>query len=217
MTQPLPEDLAEAFENLPLFPLQQAVLFPGVLLPLHIFEPRYVQLVKAALASHRALSICYVSEPHADMSGNPPVAEIAGAGTIVEQMELPGGRYHILLVGRARVRLQELPFEPPFRRARATLLRSGEDDVPAVELAALHAAATSFAGRLQQRDPDFQLRLPRNPSAGVLADACAHALVLDARERQQILETLNPLRRVQRVTEAIAVQGAALEPPGMMH
>lgn len=209
----IPPDLREALRELPLFPLHQAVLFPGALLPLHVFEPRYRELVRDVLASHRALAIAHVIDPDADMGGNPLIAETAGVGTIVEHMELPGGRFNIVLLGRARVHLRELPFAPPYRRAEATVLSAPDPHVPSVEMAALAAATSAFAKLVRERDPDFKLRIPREAPPSIVIDACAHHLVLNPGDRQAILELLDVRRRAQRVTEVLTAQRAALSRP----
>jgi ATP-dependent Lon protease len=208
------DDLDAALRELPLFPLHSAVLFPGALLPLHVFEPRYRTLVKDALAGHRAMAIAHVPDPEADMSGNPPIDEVAGAGTIVEHHELPGGRFNIVLMGRARVRIQELRFAPPYRRAIATVLESSDEDVPAMDLAALHAAIGAFTKLVQERDDSFKLRLPKDASPGQLADACAHQLILSPIERQRVLASLDVRERARAVTEVLTVQRAMLAPGG---
>ncbi len=208
----LPSDLAAALDELPLFPLRSAVLFPGMLLPLRVFEPRYLKLVSNAHASHRSLAIAFVPDPAADMSGSPPIASIACVGTIIEHAQRPCGRTNIVLLGRARVRLQELHFLPPYRRAMATVLHCQQQQLADVELASLHTAATGFAAFVRRREPTFELRLPKRSSAGDLADAYAHQLVINVGERQEILETLDVRERVRRVTEALGIQRATLAP-----
>ena len=208
---PRPGDLAAALPRLPLFPLPQAVLLPGALLPLHVFEPRYRALVRDALETHRILSVVLITGAGAvDAHGHPAIAPVAGAGEIIDHVELPGGRYNILLRGRARVRLEELPFVPPYRAARATVLADEPGEITPDAPAALLAVATSFAATVRDRDPSFELRLPRDVSPGLLADLCAHHLVLDARERQAILETLDIGARVRRATDALALQRLTL-------
>jgi Lon protease-like protein len=209
----IPSDLRDALRELPIFPLHQAVLFPGTLVPLHVFEPRYRELVRDVIASHRALSIAHVIDPEADMGGNPLIAEMAGVGTIVEHQELPGGRFNIVLLGRARVRLQELPFVPPYRRAEATIVSARDPTVPSVEMAALTAATSAFAKLLRQRDPDFKLRIPKDAPPSIVIDACAHHLVINPSERQSILEMVDVRLRAQRVTEVLTTQRAALARP----
>jgi ATP-dependent Lon protease len=203
-------DLAPALSALPLFPLP-TVLFPGALMPLHIFEPRYRVMVRDALDTHRALAVVLITDPdQLDEHGHPRIAEIAGAGVIVDHVELPSGRFNILVRGRARVRLTELPFgDKPYRRARAEVLAPG-GEAEAINVAALIAAATAFAARVRERDPNFELALPKDAPAGVVADLCAHHLVLDARERQAALAALDVGERVRRVAEVLALQRLAL-------
>lgn len=209
----IPSDMAPALAELPLFPLHQAVLFPGALLPLHVFEPRYRQLVTDVLDSHATLSVAHIVDPDADPRGRPPISEIAGVGTIIEHQPLPGGRFNIVLLGRARVRLHELDFSPPYRRAEATILEvDDEQAVPELEVAAMHAAASSFMHLVRERDPDFDLKIPRDAPPGTVADAIAAHLVISARERQVALETLDLRVRMRHLTEVLTVQRATLAP-----
>jgi ATP-dependent Lon protease len=204
-------DLGPALSALPLFPLS-TVLFPGALLPLHVFEPRYRTMIRDVLDGHRALAVVLVTAPDdLDEHDHPRIASIAGAGVIVDHVDLPGGRFNILVRGRARVSLAELPFgEKPYRRAQATVIEEPAVEVPPSELAALVSAAAAFAARVRERDRTFELPLPKDAPAGAVADLCAHHLVLDARERQAALETLEVRARVRRVAEALALQRLAL-------
>lgn len=206
-----PRDLAPSLSALPIFPLP-TVLFPGALLPLHIFETRYRDMVRDVLDTHGALAVVLVTDPdQRDAHGHPRIASIAGAGVIVDHAELPSGRFNILVRGRARVHLDELPFGPEtYRKARATVLVPPSGEVTHTELSALIAAATAFAARVRERDPSFEFPLPKDASAGAIADLCAHHLILDARERQLALETLEVGPRVRRVAEALALQRLAL-------
>jgi ATP-dependent Lon protease len=196
---------------LPLFPLP-LVLFPGALLPLHIFEPRYRAMVRDLLDTHRVLAVVLITDhDQQDEHGHPRIASVAGAGVIVDHVELPSGRFNVLVRGRARVSLEELPFgEKPYRRARATVLASPPGEVSPADLSALVSAATAFAARVRERDPSFELALPKDAPAGALADLCAHHLMLDVRERQAALETLDVGARVRRVAEVLALQRLAL-------
>ncbi len=206
----LPKDLLAAFEALPIFPLQQVVLFPGMLLPLHVFEPRYVAMVRDVLDTHRCIAMALVSERSADMNGAPNFRPVAGVGSIMEHVELPGDRLHILLRGRARVRLEELPFTPPYRRARATLITTQQDRVADTAIAALHHVVGAFAQLIKRRDSDFDLQLPKDADPAAIADALTHQLVLDSAMRQTILESTDAAERIGRLTETLTIQLATL-------
>src|SRR6476661_13454 len=164
-------DLAPALDVLPIFPLPQTVLFPGALLPLHVFEPRYRAMVKDVLATHMAMSVALIREGKArDAHGHPSIETITGIGVIIDHVELPDGRYNILLHGRGRVRLEELPFVPPYRRAQARWLAPTPSDPAPHDVAAMLASAAAFAADIRARDPGFDFRIPPHTAAGAAAD-----------------------------------------------
>ncbi len=211
----------DALLDLPVFPLPQVVLFPGARLPLHIFEPRYRTMLKDCLGSHRAMAVSgFVDGKEADDEGpvsRPGLARVAGLGVVLEHEPLPDGRSNILLLGYARVLLHELPFRPPYRRARAEILEDLPVDVPARETSALVSAAMGFAAEVKKHDGTFKLRLPTGgppglaiESPGALADAFAHQLVLDPDVRSAILRSCDPRERVNLALDALARQAAAL-------
>jgi Lon protease-like protein len=213
-------DFDAALAELPIFPLPQVVLFPNALLPLHVFEPRYRALLKDCLATHKAMAMALiVDHEDRDAHGHPRIAPIAGVGFILEHQTLPDGRSSVLLHGRGRVRLEELPFVPPYRRARATLIADSTTAPSAEDKSALFATAGAFVADVRKRDPGFSLQLPQNIAPGALADLCAHHLVIDARARQAILEQGDPAERVRMVTAELVAQHAlvARESGGMLH
>lgn len=207
----VPSDLAPALEELPLFPLPHVVLLPGALLPLHIFEPRYRTMVRDVLDRHASIGIVQILDPNKrDEAGQPAIARVAGLGTIVDHSELPSGRFNIVLRGRARVELVELPFVPPYRRAKATVLHSREDNLSSTAMAALISTATAFVTLVRQRDPSFDFRMPKLSDPTSLVDHCAQHLLIDGRDRQRALETTSVAERLRLVTETLALQHMSL-------
>lgn len=199
--------LADALGALPLFPLPQVVLFPGAILPLHVFEPRYRAMIKHCMRTHGTLSVVQLADGGEDAAGHPlPIARIAGAGVVIEYEPLPDGRANILVQGVARVALDELPFEAPFRRAQGTVLEDLDNVVSNADMTALIQAATSFASEVKRRDPAFSFRLHAPVSPGALADLCAFHLVIDPAARQAVLEDLDPRSRVLRVLGELSQQ-----------
>jgi ATP-dependent Lon protease len=200
--------LTPALEAMPVFPLPGVVLFPGALLPLHIFEPRYRALLADALATHRHMALAFVrmEDGVPDLVENPRFERVAGAGLIVEHSALPDGRSNIVLQGRARVALEELPFLPPYRRARARVLADRSTPLSSIDRTALHAAATALASASRRADRKTDFALPPGIGAGPAADLCAHQLIVDPAMRQRILEELDVAARVRLVTAALAEQ-----------
>lgn len=110
---PRPDVLAA----LPVFPLPNAVLLPGMVLPLNVFEPRYLELVDHALKGGRHIGVPLLRPGYEDdYEGRPPIEPVFGIGRLVSHQRLPDGRRFIRLEGLGRVRLdRELPSDAAFR------------------------------------------------------------------------------------------------------
>jgi len=107
-------------DELPVFPLPNAVLFPGTTLPLYVFEPRYRQMVEDALRHGRWIAVALLRPGfEADYEGSPEFHEMGGAGFLVRSNRLDDGRFEIVLEGRERVHLEEVPSARLYRMARA--------------------------------------------------------------------------------------------------
>ena len=131
--------------RLPIFPLAGAILFPGLQLPLHIFEPRYRELVGSALARDRRIGMI---QPQAAQEGVSLFA-VGCIGKIGEVQALEDGRYNIVLEGEARFRVRrELAATTPFRQVEAELLEEPEQEVlSSAERAGFEQEARRFADR----------------------------------------------------------------------
>lgn len=119
--------MTELPDILPIFPLTGAVLLPGGHLPLHIFEPRYRNMVQEALDGHQLIGMIQpfsnegaaFSEDGESQANDPPLYEVGCAGRLEQWERFPDGRYFILLKGISRFRvLEELELKDGFRRVR---------------------------------------------------------------------------------------------------
>jgi Lon protease-like protein len=131
--------------RLAIFPLSGAVLFPGLHLPLHIFEPRYRELVGSALAKDRRIAMIQPQSPGADA----PLFDVGCVGKIDEVQALEDGRYNIVLEGETRFRvLRELEVATTYRQVEAELLPEPRDEVlSSAERAGFEQEARRFADR----------------------------------------------------------------------
>lgn len=134
-----------AATRLSIFPLSGAILFPGLHLPLHVFEPRYRALVGSALARDRRIAMI---QPQSSEEGAPLFA-IGCVGKIDEVEALDDGRYNIVLEGEARFRiLRELDVSTPFRQIEAELLENPLYEVlSSAERGGFEREARRFADR----------------------------------------------------------------------
>ena len=142
---PVVEDpfrMSEA-RRLSIFPLPGAILFPGLQLPLHIFEPRYRELVGSALAKDRLIGMV---QPQRSGEGS-VLYDIGCLGRIGDVEAMEDGRYNIVLEGEQRFRiLRELVVTTAFRQVEAKLIDDPQDEVLAsVERAGFEFEARRFA------------------------------------------------------------------------
>ena len=129
--------------RLSIFPLSGAILFPGLQLPLHIFEPRYRALIGDALARDRRIAMI---QPQEAREGG-PLYTIGCVGKIEEIEALDDGRYNLILTGESRFALRsELEVSTPFRQIEAELIgEEGDQILSAVERAGFEREARRFA------------------------------------------------------------------------
>lgn len=131
--------------RLSIFPLAGTILFPGLQLPLHIFEPRYRAMIGNALAKDRRIAMIQPQRGGDDA----PLFEVGCIGKIDQVEALEDGRYNIVLAGEARFRVvRELDVGTPYRQVEAEVLADIEDEVlSSVERAGFEREARRFADR----------------------------------------------------------------------
>jgi Lon protease-like protein len=192
--------------TLPIFPLPDVTFFPHTMLPLHVFEARYRAMITDALARDRKIAVVRLKPGfEASYAGKPPVFLVAGAGEIVSWERLATGRYNILVKGEWRVRIEsELPTDTLYRIVTAQPL----DDVePTGDVSPALARIRDLCGRLLQaldRPSDLlDAALAADQKPGVIADRIAAAVVPDPDLRQELLETREVARRLERLGGAL--------------
>ena len=142
--------------RLSIFPLSGVVLYPGLQLPLHIFEPRYRALVSDALARDRRIAMIQPrnSQQVKGRDEGAPLFRVGCVGKIGQFEALDDGRFNLVLEGEARFRLlREIDAATPFRQVEAELLPEPADEVlSAVERAGFEREARRFAAAQGYRD-----------------------------------------------------------------
>lgn len=193
----------------PVFPLPNVVFFPATKLPLRIFEPRYKQMLQDVRDSEQLISIALLdrSKPFGEKGGNPAIHKVIGLGRLTRVEKLPNGLYNIDLFGLTRVRiLEELPTDKPYRIARVEPLK---DEI--TELAetrsekVLQRAFDAFNKVLRKysRFPGEFLTRFKNLPLGLLLDIIAHHVPCGSETKQAFLEEVDPLKRCDKIVEAL--------------
>ena len=180
--------------TIPLFPLQDVMLFPNMTRSLHIFEPRYRMMVADALKGDRLIGMVLLRPGYeAEYDGRPPVYSIGCAGIITDVEELLDGRYNIVLRGLVKFRLTSEDQNRPYRWAHVEaipeVLDSREKAALGERRQLLGAVFASIAHSAEPPPP----ALPDED----LVNGLAQVMDLDPLDRQALLERQGPLARAQ--------------------
>ncbi|MGL4550091.1 MAG: LON peptidase substrate-binding domain-containing protein [Gemmataceae bacterium] len=176
-----------------LFPLPNLVLFPHVGQPLHVFEPRYQQLLTDALEDDRLIALALLRPGwEEDYHKRPPIHDTVCLGRIHNEERLSDGRYNLLLQGvcRARIR-EEIKTTKLYRVARVELLPDEPVTAGGRERDLrrdLGAGVTPFFSAHPPAADQFQRLLAAGLPLGTLSDIFSFALPLEVEQRQQLLE-----------------------------
>jgi len=108
--------------EMPVFALDSVVLLPQQVLPLHVFEPRYIQMVQHVLDGAGQIAMAVVTDNVRDLSGDPPIKPAVCVGQIVQHETLPDGRFNVLIQGVCRARVQRENRPAGDRLYRAAML-----------------------------------------------------------------------------------------------
>lgn len=200
------ERVSGAARRLKLFPLPNAVLFPGSVLPLHIFEPRYRQLVEDALATDQVFAM---ARPRGEGPEPVPLEPMTCAGLISAHERLADGRFNLVLQGVARARIvRELPSARLYREVEAVVLPDAPYEGPLSEQ--VRQAVVSLATMLPEAAADWVSQVAAAKDGGLLADLVAAAVVADHKRRARVLDALDVPRRLELVLEDVGALLARL-------
>jgi Lon protease-like protein len=190
-------------DQVPVMPLPGALLFPHALLPLHIFEPRYQEMLELALSEHRMFCVALVKPRRAQWKSTGDFFHIAGVGLIRACVGRGDGTSNLILQGLRRVRFHAFEQSAPFPIAHIEPLKSKAK--PSVETDALGAKVIELYSKLKENGRQLPEKVDRYLShlgdAEVLADLMAATFINDPFRRQQILEELVINQRLRLVIQ----------------
>jgi Lon protease-like protein len=190
--------------TIPLFPLPNAVLFPGVPLPLHIFEPRYREMVRDAERSPDRLigMVLLRGDWRKDYYGSPDVFPLGCAGRMVNVDPLADGRYNIVLHGVREFEIQSENRDRSYRRAEVVWRPAASEALQPSLREQIQGAVREY---LRDRSSNLPGKLLADPSVpdDLLVNFLCYALDIPPLEKQALLDAPGPSARGSRLYEAI--------------
>jgi ATP-dependent Lon protease len=207
----LPSDLA-------ILPGREAVLYPGMLLPMQVSEPHWVQLLSDAASARQPIGLFLqrgAETPAPEAVELTDLAPVGTAASIVRLLKLPDGALQVLLQGMARISAETMTQHSPYPRATVRVLHASDEPASSVEAEAEVKNLLSLFQRLVQLSPNLppEVAIAANNigEPGRLADFVAANISLEPTQRQEVLEVLDPMPRVRRVSELATRELEVLE------
>ncbi len=194
------------YDDIPLFPLH-VVLFPDMPLPLHIFEPRYREMILRCREEKSLFGITLI-QSGADIGAEAVPRSVGTLARIAQYEEMPDGRMNILVFGESRFRITRTFHDKPYLSASVSLIQEEPADEEAIQ-PDFEAVASLFRAYLQSLFAMSgralsTLQLPQD--AEYLSYAVASVLQVPPHEKQALLEMTETERRLQREIEMLSTE-----------
>lgn len=188
----------------PVFPLSTVVFFPNTLLPLHIFEERYRDMLSDSLGSEKIIAMALLKPGWDDnYYGNPDVYDVAGMGRIVSSETFSDGRSNIVLYGLKRIRIVEFIEDKPYRKARIEILdnKSGNDESKYKDR--IKNIVSDWNDMLGEKYKEHQLNINLNLPLANLTDVMASLIFTNIFEKQSFLEVTDVEKRASMLIDSL--------------
>jgi Lon protease-like protein len=190
--------------RVPIFPLAEVVLFPGAVLPLHIFEARYRSMLEDTLDGDRLIAMALLRQcDKSEYQARPPFHETVCVGQVIHHETLEDGRSNIALLGISAGRAVAVEADKPYRMAKVELLTDGTETGPGYEdkIRRAYAHAAPGGGDLAELRKQLEqfLAAERIPSA--LVNTCAVTAPLFPMDKLELLAERSLARRLDRLLE----------------
>ena len=183
---------------IPLFPLSSVVFFPNTLLPLHIFETRYREMVHDALNTEKIIGMALLKPGwEADYYGNPEVYDVIGMGRIVSSEELDDGKINIVLYGLKRAKIIEAVSEQPYRQARVSIMENQYDTNNESFRSIIEEHINKWNLYLDEKQKAHRININTKLPLENLTDALASLIFPNVFDKQKLLEETNVQKRAE--------------------
>ena len=186
-----------------LFPLPNLVMFPHVVQPLHIFEPRYREMVEDALASDQLIAMAHPCPGwEADADPRPSVFPTICIGRIVSHTELDDGKFNILLLGLRRATIEsELSQGHSYREARVAIVEDHYASSASKQRGNIQRALLRCFRKFTPETPaaqeQFESLMNHRLPLGMLTDIISFTMKFDVAVKQRLLSEANVDARAQ--------------------
>jgi ATP-dependent Lon protease len=201
-----PERLDLPDDVLIVLPVRRMVQFPGVVVPIAIGRPGSIAAAQAAARAQRPVGVVMQREAETAEPRLEQLHDVGALAQVVRYVTTPDGGHHVVCAGQERIRLKELVPGHPFLAARYEVIPEPDAHTPEIDARFLQLKSRALeALGLLSGVPDELIAAVANAEApGRLADLVAHTMDLESNEKQEVLETIDLIARLDRVLDLLA-------------
>lgn len=200
-------------EELPILPIKGTIVFPLIIVPLVAVKERAIKLIDDALEGDKILGLVAQKNLKKEIPGKDDVYRVGTASTIAKMLRFPDGSLRLLVQGISRIRIKEFTQEEPYLKATIEIIEERWEK--GVKVEALMRNIVSMFQRLIELSPHLPEELEaiviNIEEPGRLADFIVANLNFELEDKQKILETFGPVKRLQNLTPILMKEINILE------
>ncbi|MGY4286744.1 ATP-dependent Lon protease [Bradyrhizobium sp. LM2.7] len=189
-----------------IIPVRDMVLFPGAIAPIAIARPKSIAAAQQALREQRPVGIVLQRSRETDEPGPDDLYRVATIANIVRYITAPDGSHHIVCQGVQRARILDFLPGTPFPAARIQQIPEPTTTSPEIEARALNLQRQAIEAieLLPQAPPELAAMFQNTSAPGALADLATSFMDIKPQDKQEVLETIDLVLRVEKVSKHLA-------------
>lgn len=189
-----------------IIPVREMVLFPGAIAPIAIARPKSVAAAQQALREQRPVGIVLQRSPETEEPGPDDLYRVATIANIVRYITAPDGTHHIVCQGVQRARILDFLPGTPLPAARIQQIPEPTTSSPEIEARALNLQRQAIEAieLLPQAPPELVAMFQSTSAPGALADLATSFMDIKPQDKQEVLETIDLVLRVEKVSKHLA-------------
>lgn len=197
----------------PLLPLRDLVLFPSMVVPLFVGRERSVQAIESAMAGSKLIFMATQKSAKTEDPGEDDIYRHGTICQIIQVLKLPDGTVKILVEGKSRGKIESFVPNPDFFLVEAGEAEENNQVSPTVRalMRELLSVYDNYASLTKASNPDLQTALAAMTTPGPLADTLAAQLTIKLPDKQKLLATVDPARRLERLIAFMTAEIEILE------
>lgn len=193
-----PEDLPD---DLPILPLKNAVLFPGVVIPITVGRQKSIRLVKKAYRTNKIIGVAAQKNPKSEDPSQKEIYQVGTVAKILKMLVLPDGNTTIIIQGKSRMAIKEVVQENPYLTAKVELLPENFIEEDNKETLAIVYSLKDAAKKILKLNPDIpkeaQVALENIDSFRFLTHFLCSNLNTTVKDKQKLLEINDGAKRAE--------------------